>query len=500
MAPAPTDLKASALRGVAWTSLSYGLRYGAQTLIGILVARVLLPEQYGVFALATLALGVVSLLANLGLGTAIVREPEVTQRQLSSAFWFNVGLGLALALALVLAAPAIAAFFAEPRVVPVLLLLAPNFLLGNLTVVHSSLLSRHRNYRSLALRETYAALLGGAVAVAMAYAGSGVYSLVGQAIASNLFSILFFWRSDAWRPSWLFDWPALQALFRFGIPLAGSNVLGWLTRNLDNLLVGRFLGTTALGLYGFVYAIIQAPVYLVQSILGQVMFPELARVKHDLPHVRAVYVGTNRYIAAALWLPLGGFLVLAPVAVPLLYGPQWSPAIPLLQLFSLVAIAQTLSTTTGWIYTSQGKTRLQFWLGIPFSLAIYASFIVGLRWGLIGVTVAYTAVNYLLMWGNAFAFRIIGLRMRDFLRALATPALALVHLCAVLYIGLAATQIWWPGHPLVVLIGGALLGTVVYVLVLWLADPALLRGLTQLPRQLVRSRAAPTPVPEQPQG
>jgi O-antigen/teichoic acid export membrane protein len=489
-----SDVRTSAMRGIAWTALSFGIRHGFQTVISILVARVLLPEDYGVYAMASLSVAILALFRNLGLSSALIRQPEIDERHLSSTFWFNAGLGVLLAGVLILAAPAVAGFFGTPGLRVPLLLLAPTFLLNTVTAVHGAILGRRRQYKTFALRETSAAVLSGLVAVTMAYMGFGLYALVAQSIVGSVFSVLFLWTSVDWRPRFVFHWASLSGLFAFGLPLAGSNVLTYFARNLDNLLVGRFLGAAALGLYGFAYGIITSPIAMVQNVLGRVMFPEMSRIQHDLEQMRAVYLSSLRHIAAILWLPLGGLLAMAPVAIPLVYGPQWQPAVVLMQLFLLVALGQVLATTVGWIYSSMGKSRRQFLALITFAGVLYGSFFIGLRWGVLGVTVAYVIANYVLSWPyNQIALSLIGLRMGRVLRELRWLALTLIGMVSTLYILRVAWIELVPDSrwsPWALLLTSAIVGAGVYGLLLWLTEPKLVESLRRLPANLRSARRA----------
>lgn len=485
--PKLPPVKESVLGGVAWTSLSFAAQQLLQTALSILLARLLLPEDFGIVALASLTISVLGLLRGVGAGTAIVQAKKPTEKMLSSVFWFNAAVGVASTLILLAIAYPISIGLREPRVLPILLMLSPTFFLSILTTVQGSLLARQRRYKLYAKREVAATLLSGAVAVAMAFLGFGYYALVGQSITKGVFSILFLWWTVDWRPKLLFDWPSMKEVMRFGLPLQGSNLLFYLSRNLDNLIVGRWLGATALGIYGFAYASIQQPIRIVQSILGRVMFPELSRIQDDLPRVREVYKEAIRHIAGILWWPLGGLLVMAPEAVPFVYGHQWRPAVFLLQVFVLVAIPQTVATTVGWIFNSQGETKRQFYLGLIGSLALYAGFIIGLRWGLMGIAMSYLVVNMAGAWPfNAYAFATIQLGFGDVMRTLRWPALALAELVAGLSIvRVALLQV--TDNPWIVLPASAAAGTVLYVVTLWAADPWLVRSVVRMPREITRA-------------
>jgi O-antigen/teichoic acid export membrane protein len=483
-----SEVRRSAVRGLAWTSLSYGLREAVKFLAGIFVARLLLPRDFGVFALASLAIAVLALVRNLGFAAAIVRDPDLDEAKRSTAFWTNAAVGLALAAVVALAAPSLAAWFGEPRLRLALWVLAPTFLLDSLSAVHDALLERARDYRRRALRDSAATLLGTAVALGLAFAGAGWLALVLQRVVAGAASAVFLWSAVAWRPTLAFDRAALSGLLGFGLPLAGWTAMTWLTNNVDSLLVGRLLGPVALGTYALAYSVARGPGQLVQAVLGGVLFPELSRIQHDLPQVRQVYVSSLRHILAALLLPLAAMAALAPTFVPLVYGPQWTGAVPLIQLFALVAIVPIATTTAAWIYTSQGRTRRLFWTGAATTALLVAGFLVGLRGGLVGLATAYAIVSVVVgLPVSLLAGRLVGLHPVALGRAVAAPVVAWLEALAVF----AIVQAAWPEGGWWTLALATGLATPAYLLVLQLLDPGLLGSLRRLRRDLRGKRGNP---------
>ena len=476
-----SEVRRSTVRGLAWTSLSYGLREAVKFLAGILVARLLLPRDFGVFALASLAIAVLALVRNLGFAAAIVRDPDLTEAKRSTAFWTNAALGAALAAAVALAAPGLAAWFGEPRLRLALWCLAPTFLLDSLSAVHDALLERARDYRRRALRDSAATILGTVVAFGLAVAGAGWLALVLQRVVAGAASVVFLWSAVHWRPTFSYDRAALAGLLAFGLPLAGWTAMTWLTNNVDSLLVGRLLGPVALGTYTLAYSVARGPGQLVQAVLGGVMFPELSRIQHDLPQVRQVYLSSLRHVLAALLLPLAAMAALAPTFVPLVYGPQWSGAVPLSQLFAVVAIVPIATTTAAWLYTSQGRTRRLLWIGVATTALLVAAFLVGLRGGLVGLAVAYAVVSLAVgLPVSLLAGRLVGLRARTLARGVAAPVLAWLEALA----AMAIVQAAWPRGGWAMLAVAAGVATAAYLLVLQLLDPGLLASLRRLRRDL----------------
>jgi O-antigen/teichoic acid export membrane protein len=478
-----SEVRRSAVRGLAWTSLSYSLREAVKFLAGIVVARLLVPRDFGVFALASLAIALLALVRNLGFAAALVRDPDLTEAKRSTAFWTNAALGAALAAAVALAAPPLADWFGEPRLRLALWILAPTFLLDSLSAVHDALLERARDYRRRALRDSAATLLGTAVALGLAFAGAGWLALVLQRVVAGAASVVFLWSAVAWRPTLTFDRAALSGLLHFGLPLAGWTAMTWLTNNVDSLLVGRLLGPVALGTYTLAYSVARGPGQLVQAVLGGVLFPEFSRIQHDLPQVRHVYVSSLRHILAALLLPLAAMAALAPTFVPLVYGPQWTGAVPLVQLFAIVAIVPIATTTAAWLYTSQGRTRRLFWTGSATTAL------------LVGLAVAYAVVSVAVgLPVSLLAARLVGLRPAALGRAVAAPVLAWLEALAIL----AVVQAAWPGGGWWMLALAAALAAPAYLLVLHLVDPGLLRSMRRLRHDLRGTPAAAAPAAQAP--
>ena len=159
---------------------------------------------------------------------------------------------------------------------------------------------------------------------------------------------------------------------------------------MDNLLVGRFLGSTALGFYNLAYNLLMFPTNNISAVVGRVMFPALSIIQHDKQLVRDAYVTANRYIAAVSFPLMIWVLVAAPQLIRVIYGPKWIPVIPLVQIFALAAIVSSIQVNAGWIFLSQGRTDVLFKLGVFTTVAVVISFVVGLRGGVEGVVIAYT--------------------------------------------------------------------------------------------------------------
>jgi O-antigen/teichoic acid export membrane protein len=485
------DVRRSAVRGLAWTTASYGLREAVLFGTGILVARLLLPEELGVFALAALALAILGLVRSLGLSAAVVRDPDLTPERQSAAFWLSALLGVLLTLGLFAAAGPAARWLDEPALAPALRWLAPAFFLESLGATHDALLERRRDYRRRAVRDGAATLLGAALAVALVLAGAGILALIAQRLAASALSTAFLWLAVDWRPRLVARLRDVRALLAFGLPLAGSTALTWLAGNLDRLLVGRFLGAAALGAYALAYTIARGPGALVQAVLGGILFPELSHLRDDVARVRSVYLQSLAHVTAALLLPLSILCSLAPAFVHAVYGPQWSAAGPVVSLFAVVAAVPIVTTTATWLLASQGRSAHLLLASAVSCALVAAGFAVGLRWGLVGLAAAYAVAT--LAHGvpfAIFAFRSVGLPLKTAAKGLLGPLLAWAESTSVGTIFQAA----WPGTgSWGLLAAGGSACALSYLLVLWIVDRPLLHSLKRIPEELRGRKPAAEP-------
>ncbi|MBN2346072.1 MAG: oligosaccharide flippase family protein, partial [Candidatus Aminicenantes bacterium] len=217
-----------------------------------------------------------------------------------------------------------------------------------------------------------------------------------------------------WRPRAVFDWGALREILPFSLHLFGFNMVNYWMANLDNLLVGKVLSSHALGIYSRAYSLMLLPVTHLTRVIARVMFPVMSRLQGQESLSQRSYLKATRLIAFFSFPLMLGLLVGADLFVGVIYGPRWLPVIPILRIFCLIGMVHSVGSTTGWIYTSSGRTDIQFRWGLFVGVTRMAAIVVGLRWGLRGVAIAYAVATYAILWAPSWmiAGRIIGLRFR----------------------------------------------------------------------------------------
>lgn len=438
------DLRHRTVSAAAWSLAAQAGLVAVNFAVVVTLARLLAPAAFGLLAMTTVITGFAALFSDIGFGAALIQRPQLDETHRSSVFWLSLAIGCGLMLVTAAASPLVAMFFHEPVLVGLTALASLDFLLTSLTVVHRATLRRALRFRPLATIDLAAVTGGGAVAIALASLGAGVWSLIAWPLVAGVVRVVLLWRAAGWRPSRVFDRAAIRELFGFGRNLLGFNVVNYWIRNTDKLLVGRFLAAGALGLYTRAYALMLMPLGLITRALGNVMFPAMAEIQHDRTRVARIYLRTTRAVSLAGFPLMIGLFVVADDFVAALFGPKWMGMVGIVRLFCVAGLLESIGSLNGNLYMSQGRADLMFRVGAIVGVLSVAAMTVGLLWGLTGVAVAYTVYAALAAWPQMHvAVGLVGLRVRDVARGVA-PTLG----CAVLMglvvwaLGLVMTTQW----------------------------------------------------------
>jgi O-antigen/teichoic acid export membrane protein len=413
------SLARAAASGSKWVAVSQASRVAAQLLGMVILARLLSPSDFGVVAMAMLVTGFAAIFRNFGTVQAVIQRRELPSALLDSVFWLNVGIGLAIAILLALLAPVIAIAMREPQLTGVLWLLALAFPIVSLGLVQQALLERASRFRSVAAIECCAAFAGLAAGVLAALAGWGVYSLVSQAIVAWTVVTAGLWVASTWRPAWRCSLALIRELAGFSGNLVGFNIVHFFGRNIDTMLIGRYLGATDLGYYNLAYRLMMWPLQNISWVAARALFPALSRLQDDKRRLRQGYVrAASAVFLITAPLSLGLFVLREPFVLALM-GERWLKVADVLFWLAPVSMLQSVGTTVGWLYLSTGRTDILFKFAVLFVAAATCGIVVGLQWGLEGVAAAYCATALVLFWPNLVVpFRLVGLSVPAFLRRL----------------------------------------------------------------------------------
>ena len=413
-APARGGLKQATVRATAWTAASTGGQQVIQLGMTVILSRLLLPREYGLVAMIAIFTSFARLFIDSGFGAAIVQRKQLSPTYLSTAFWVNLAAGVGLSILAAAFAPLVARFYGKPELKVLMPVAGLDFVIVSLKIVQLALIERRLLYRRLAVIDTISLATAGAVGVSCAFAGFGVWSLIVLSLVFDGLDSLLLWAMSDWRPSRRFDGAAFRDLWRFGGNLLGSNALNYWTRNLDSLLIGRFVGAPALGLYNRAYNLVLLQLTNISHVAGRPLFPALSKLQEQPERVRHAYLRALGIVALVTFPIATGFFVAGRPLVLTLFGARWIAVAPLIRILSFAAVAQAILTTTGVIYQSVGRTDWVLRWQVFSSVTAAIGFVIGIHWGTRGVAVAVSVQSVAMLYPSfAIAGRLIGMRFVD---------------------------------------------------------------------------------------
>ena len=465
-------LRNKAVHGAKWSMLQEIIGQLIDFIIIIFLARIIGPKDFGVIAIATVIITSMGPFVSQGLGAAITQRSKLETEHLDAAFWSTFLLGCLLALFLATTAGWWAIFFSEPELNRVLFWLSGNLVLMSLTTVQEAILKRELNIKVFAIRTSIGKLIGGAVGVTLAVYGFGVWSLVARYLVSSLVSVLLLWSISNWRPHFSFSRRHFQELFPFGIRIMANELLVFVNRHSDSLLISYFLGATALGYYNIAYKLMVFVFRLVSKTASQVGMPAFARLQNDRKRLSKAFYDITQLIALIVFPVFLGMLVLVPEIVTSLLGDKWGQSIPVLQILLLIGIVHCLLSPMVSILVGAGNPGLRLKLQAVDSLINLIGFSIAVHWGIVWVAASYVIVGYALtpMWYWSVK-RVVDVRGVVYFKLIMRPLIVtIVMIMGIIGAKWAAIDIV---EDLTIIILSAIGGVLVYVsMIYWLYPSA----------------------------
>ncbi len=347
-------------RAALWSAIEIASRYGVQIIVMIVLARLLTPEDFGLIAMLLVFTAVGALLVDSGFGLAIVQRQNTTDDDETTVFLFTIAIGLLVAIILWFAAPAIADFYSQPKLIPLIRLLLFVPPLGGLAAVPDALLTQRLDFRSRTKATVISSLCSGVVAVVLAWKGYGVWSLAWQAVVAIGLRALLLWLFSGWRPRGKFSVASFRSLFGFGSFMLMANLLNTISIRMQSLLIGKMFDSRALGYYTLAQNTQEAPALFIGGVLNRVGLPMFSAVA-DQPVKLVATLRLSLRVAIFLFVPcMVGIAVVAKPLIVMLYGARWSPAAPLLSILAISAALWPLHVLNLAAIGAQGRSDLIF--------------------------------------------------------------------------------------------------------------------------------------------
>ena len=427
------DLKGRSARGGLIALSAQGIKFLLGLVWTAILARLLLPGDFGLIAMVTPIVGFFGTFQDLGLTMATVQRERITPDQVSTLFWINVAISGLLATMIAACSPAVAWFYDEPRLTDVTLALGLLLFFSGVSAQHFALLRRRMLFTRLAIIEPSALFIGMVAGVTAAWWGLGYWALVIMTGTEALSRLIMAWSASGWTPGRPARGAGVRDMLAFGGHLTGANLIYYIVHNIDNVLMGKFWGETALGLYNRAYTLSQLTTNHINQPVSNVVIPMLSRLQNDPEPYRRHYV-TALGLTTSLSMPIIAFAVAdAELLITGLLGERWLEAIPLFQALGPAAFMATTHVSMTWVFVSLGKSNRQFRWSIVAGVTIVTAFVIGLPYGAMGMAIAYSSATVALrLPGIVYCYHGTRLRLRDFFRAVQVPAVASLGAAAVL--------------------------------------------------------------------
>lgn len=427
-------LKDSAISGAKWNGALNISKYAITFFLSIILARLLEPSEFGLMGMLTIFISVATVFVDSGLGVAIIRGKDTTEKDLTTVFYFNIVVSASLYLLLFFAAPLIADFYNQPKLIPLTRLVSLVFLINSLGLIQNAILIKNLNFRKQSICYFIGILASTVISIIMAFKGMGVYSIVGQAVSQAFFINLSLWLSSKWRPKTGFNKASFLKLWKFGSNVLGTNIVTKIIDNIDNILIGKIFSASALGFYVRAKSSKQLPLEIFMGVVNATSFPVLSKIsdKHD-EFTRLHYQFYK--ISCYVFLPvIFGFIAVAKAFTVVLYSAKWLPAVPLLRIVLLTALPVMLGALFNQTFMAKGQGKLYFRLNSFKKVITLLCLPFGLFWGMIPFLWSLVGISIVGMFLSFYyGGKSVNLTMKDYLIPLIKYAAIGLLMCALTY-------------------------------------------------------------------
>lgn len=451
--------------GFIWNFSAYFLGKLVVLITTSILARILAKNDFGLVAVAVVAINYLSVLKDLGLGAALIQRKGDVKEAVDTVFTINMFIGLVLSIAAILIAPWVAIYFKDPQVAPILRWMGISFVINALGSIHTNWLVRDLDYRRKLIPDLGGALTKGVVSIGMAYLGYGVWSLVFGQIAGAVASVILVWIILPWRPRLSLDRTVANSLMKFGASVTVIDIITEITDNIDYVIVGRIFGLVPLSIYTLAYRLPEMLLIGNLWVMGGVVFPAFSNVQDRPNELRRGFLASVHFVELIAVPICLGLLIAADPIVRVVFGEQWLETIPVLRVLAIYAWVYSLGYHAGGFYKAIGRPDILLRLSILTLIIIIPALLIGSRFGLIGVAMGHlVAILIRRLISLALATRFVNVSIRDIFGELRSSFLAALVMAPIVF---AVSRFTLNLGPFLQLGFIVLSGAVSYLGVLW---------------------------------
>ncbi|MFP4024599.1 MAG: lipopolysaccharide biosynthesis protein [Thiohalospira sp.] len=397
-----SSLKQKAITGASWSLTGRLLQQGTQFIIGIILARLLLPEEYGLVAMALVFITVFYVFVDSGFSSAIVQRKNITNSDLSTVFYLNMGVSILVFIILYFGAGLIADFYKEPQLIEIVRVLSIIIILYALTIVQNSLIKRDVNFKLKTRIELFSQISSGAIAIYLAYKGFGVWALIWKTLLNQVFINTQLWLKNHWFPSLEFSKSSFKALFSFSSKLLISGIIDRVYNQLHRLVVGKFFPAAELGYYTRAEQFQNLPSHAISNSLMSFLLPVFSKMQDEPERLKRAAI---RILKIVMFFNINAMILMGILAEPIivgLLGVKWSGAIPYLQLIVFVGVFYPMHAINVQILTSLGHSDLFLRVEIYKKLIGIPSVLLGIFIGIKAMIIGMIAASFISLIINTY--------------------------------------------------------------------------------------------------
>ncbi len=442
--------------------VSHFVQMGLGLMITAILARLLTPADFGLIGIVSVCVNFITLFTSIGFGTAIIQKQDTDRIQVSTLYWLNYIFG-ALNTLLVFAGAGMAArFFHNPELIPLLQVFSLNFLVIPLSQVHRRLLEKNLDFKLISIINLVAAILSGILAIWMAVIGFGAMSLVIQVLLLNLFNSIGSRLAVSFRPLFVVSMHSVRAMLRFSLQMRGAQLMRYLEKNIDMIILGKLLPTNVFGYYSLATRIVYLPIRRVTYTFTEILFPAISRIKNDISRVRKGYLRSVKIITMVVSpaLIMAGFY--AEPVIRVFLGVKWVPAALVVSILAASGVIQSIEQLSVSVLPAINRAGISFSLNTVRFLFTGGAAYAGGVFGLVEAATAILVVRIgLFVYGFIVLKRYLQYSTADFWKSLKSVGVASM-LMALPFV----FSIWMHIGKLQLIAFFALSG-IIYSLVIW---------------------------------
>ncbi|WP_414430009.1 lipopolysaccharide biosynthesis protein [Alcanivorax sp. IL3] len=411
--------------GVFWTFLEVLLSKGAQTLFTLLLASILAPEAFGLIAIVAVVFELSNAMVNAGFTQALIRAKSISDNELSTAFWSNLGISIVLYIVVFIFSGHLAIFYEEPVIEPMVQVMGVAVIINAFRVVQTAILSRDMNFKSQMVSATTGTIVSGVVALILAYHGAGVWSLVAQMLISQAVATACLWIMSGWLPNFVFQRETFKKLFDFGKYLVVANIFNILFKNSYALVIAKLFSPEATGLYYMANKITKLLSQQMTNVVQRVSFPVLSTFQGDNKLLREKYSQIMKLTVFVMAFVMLGLGVFAQPLFSALLSDKWADSVIFLQILCLSGLLYPAHALNVNILMVKGRTDLNLRLNLIKKAIQIVVLLLSIPYGVIGIVAGQVVTSVLSLLPNTFyTSRIIGYTARRQFFDIAKPVVS----------------------------------------------------------------------------